>query len=88
MDVGFVGLGSLGGPMARRLARSGFDVIACDIAPQVLETFDEPRARREADPIRAAEQAEMLGICVRTDEQLCVRAGRGHRGHTDRFTIC
>ena len=70
MKVGFVGLGSLGGPMARRLARSGFDVIACDIAPQVLEAFDEPRTSREAQPIRAAQQAEMLGICVRTDEQL------------------
>jgi 3-hydroxyisobutyrate dehydrogenase-like beta-hydroxyacid dehydrogenase len=70
MKVGFIGLGSMGAPIARRLARCGFDVTGCDIVPQMLEAFDEPETKRSADPMETAQQAEMLGICVRTDEQL------------------
>lgn len=70
MKVGFIGLGSMGAPIARRLARCGFDVTGCDIAPQMLEAFDEPGTKRSADPMETARHADMLGICVRTDEQL------------------
>lgn len=77
MKAGFIGLGSMGAPIARRLARCGFDVVACDVSPRMLEAFDEPGTRREADPIATARAAEMLGICVRTDEQLQALAGDG-----------
>lgn len=70
MKVGFIGLGSMGAPIARRLARSGFTVVGCDIAPEMLEAFDEPGTTRSADPIATARAAELLGVCVRTDEQL------------------
>jgi 3-hydroxyisobutyrate dehydrogenase-like beta-hydroxyacid dehydrogenase len=76
--AGFIGLGSMGAPIARRLARCGFDVVGCDISPEMLAAFDEPGTAREADPIEAARQSEMLGICVRTDAQLeeLIRDGR------------
>jgi 3-hydroxyisobutyrate dehydrogenase-like beta-hydroxyacid dehydrogenase len=77
MKVGFVGLGSMGAPIARRLARRGFSVIACDIVPEALDAFDEPGTEREADPIAAAARSDMLGVCVRTDEQLEALAGDG-----------
>jgi 3-hydroxyisobutyrate dehydrogenase-like beta-hydroxyacid dehydrogenase len=77
MKVGFIGLGSIGIFMARRLARVGFEVTGCDISPEMLAAFDEPGARREADPIATARNAEILGICVRTDEQLDSLAGDG-----------
>lgn len=77
MKVGFIGLGSIGIFMARRLARCGFEVIGCDLSPQMLAAFDEPGSRREADPIATAREAEILGICVRTDEQLEALAGDG-----------
>jgi 3-hydroxyisobutyrate dehydrogenase-like beta-hydroxyacid dehydrogenase len=77
MKAGFIGLGSLGAPIARRLARTGFDVIGCDISPQMLAAFDEPGTTREADPIATAERSEFLGVCVRTDEQLEQLAGDG-----------
>jgi 3-hydroxyisobutyrate dehydrogenase-like beta-hydroxyacid dehydrogenase len=70
MKIGFIGLGSMGAPIARRLARRGFDVIGCDLAPEMLHAFDEPRTTRSSDPIETARLAEQLGICVRTDEQL------------------
>jgi 3-hydroxyisobutyrate dehydrogenase len=77
MNVAFIGLGSMGAPIARRLARSGFSVVGCDIAPQMLEAFDEPGTRREASPVEAARHCEMLGVCVRTDEQLEQLLGDG-----------
>ena len=49
--VGFIGLGSMGAPIARRLARCGFDVIGCDISEQMLADFDEPGTARSADPM-------------------------------------
>jgi 3-hydroxyisobutyrate dehydrogenase-like beta-hydroxyacid dehydrogenase len=77
MKVGFIGLGSIGIFMARRLARCGFAVTGCDISPEMLAAFDEPGTRREADPMATARAAEVLGICVRTDEQLESLAGDG-----------
>jgi 3-hydroxyisobutyrate dehydrogenase-like beta-hydroxyacid dehydrogenase len=75
--AGFIGLGSMGAPIARRLARSGFDVIGCDISDAMLAAFDEPGTRRTSDPIEAASQSELLGICVRTDAQLENLVGDG-----------
>lgn len=77
IKAGFIGLGSMGAPIARRLARAGFSVIGCDISPEMLAAFDEPGTQREADPIEAARLSEMLGICVRTDAQLAALAGDG-----------
>lgn len=68
--VGFIGLGSMGAPIARRLARCGFAVTGCDVSPEMLEAFDEPETRRSADPLETAAGSDLLGICVRTDEQL------------------
>ena len=77
MKAGFIGLGDMGGAIARRLARSGFAVTGCDIAPAALAAFDEPGTSRTADPLEAARGAGMLGICVRTDAQLESVAGDG-----------
>lgn len=76
-SVGFIGLGLMGMPIARRLAREGFAVTGCDIHPPTLESFDEPDAMREADPVEAARGKDIVGICVRTDEQLSRLADDG-----------
>jgi len=70
MRAGFIGLGSMGAPIARRLARCGFTVTGCDISAEMLEAFDEPGTTRCADPLETARGSELLGICVRTDAQL------------------
>ena len=77
MQVGFVGLGMMGAPIARRLAKCGYDVIGCDVSPQMLAAFDEPGTQREADPLICASRSDVLGVCVRTDEQLESLCGDG-----------
>ena len=39
--IGFVGLGNMGGPMARRLAEAGYDVMAFDIDADALNAAVE-----------------------------------------------
>lgn len=77
MKAGFIGLGSMGAPIARRLARCGFSVTGCDVSPAMLEAFDEPGTARCADPLETARDSELLGICVRTDAQLEALADGG-----------
>lgn len=77
MKAGFIGLGSMGAPIARRLARCGFEVIGCDVSPDMLAAFDEPGTTRCADPLETARNSELLGICVRTDAQLEALADDG-----------
>lgn len=75
MKIGFIGLGSMGAPIARRLARCGFSVTGCDVSAQALAAFDEPGTSRERDPIATAQAVDVLGVCVRTDaqlEELCI----------------
>jgi 3-hydroxyisobutyrate dehydrogenase len=77
MRVGFIGLGSMGAGIARRIARSGYELVACDILPETLDAFDEPGAIRIADPFSVASQVDTVCICVRTDEQLSSLAADG-----------
>ncbi|HEY8510046.1 MAG TPA: NAD(P)-binding domain-containing protein, partial [Steroidobacteraceae bacterium] len=37
--IGFVGLGNMGAPMARRLAEAGFTLVVADALPAAVERF-------------------------------------------------
>lgn len=54
--VGFVGLGTMGGGMCRRLAETGFPLLAYDIRPEALEA--PPHG------VRAAASLQMLGAAA------------------------
>lgn len=49
--IGFVGLGNMGAPMARRLAGAGYAIVAADASPAALEGFaSRVRCERAASP--------------------------------------
>lgn len=75
MKVGFIGLGSLGDGIARRIARSGFDLVACDVSQAALAAFDEPGVERTTDALATAEKVDVLCVCVRMDDDLRAIAG-------------
>jgi 3-hydroxyisobutyrate dehydrogenase len=77
MKVGFIGLGSLGAPIARKIARSGFPLVVYDISPAAMQAFDEPGAESAGDPIETARRSEALCVCVRMDDELTALAGDG-----------
>lgn len=69
MKVGFVGLGYMGGPQARLIARAGFALSVFDVGPAALEKF-RGVATLATSAAEVAEGAAMVGICVRDDRQV------------------
>ena len=58
--VAFIGLGAMGGGMARNLARKGFPLAVYDAAPAALARFADVACRRAASPADAARGARIL----------------------------
>ena len=70
MKVGFIGLGNLGAPMARRLLRPEFELTVLDNHPEALRPFEGTAARRTTDCAELARWAEVIAVCVRDDVEL------------------
>lgn len=65
--AGFVGLGSIGRPMARRLCAGGLSTTVFDLVPAAVDELVAAGAAR-ADSARAvAAAADVVGVCVRDD---------------------
>jgi len=60
MDVGFIGLGNMGFPMARRLIQENHDVIAFDTRSAALERVVALGARAASSPKDVANRAETV----------------------------
>lgn len=61
--VGFIGLGNMGGHMARNLVRGGRSVVAYDVSAEALGRLEEVtggRAKRASSPKAVAEQADLV----------------------------
>lgn len=60
MEIGFIGLGNMGFPMARRLIRENHDVIAFDARGAALERIVAIGARAASSPMEVADAAETV----------------------------
>lgn len=58
--IGFVGLGNMGGPMARNLLKAGHAVTAFDLVPAALDALIGAGAARAASAAEAADGAEVV----------------------------
>lgn len=67
MEVGFIGLGNIGKPMAKRLASSEYRLTVHDINPAACAELEKLGATVAATVGDVALQAEVIGICVRDD---------------------
>ncbi|MCI0849671.1 MAG: NAD(P)-dependent oxidoreductase, partial [Chloroflexi bacterium] len=65
--VGFIGLGNMGAPIARRLVQAGLDPIVFDQSEAALQKLAEAGARTAASCAGVAAEADMIGVCVRDD---------------------
>jgi 3-hydroxyisobutyrate dehydrogenase-like beta-hydroxyacid dehydrogenase len=66
MQVGFIGVGNIGKPMAEQLAKPTFDLTVFDVAAAATEPF-AGRARIAGSPAELGRHADIVGICVRHD---------------------
>src|SRR6266571_5713174 len=67
--VGFIGLGKMGGPMARNLLQAGFALVVHDIDPKKLDPLVAEGAAVETSPAAVAAAAERTICMVETTDQ-------------------
>jgi 3-hydroxyisobutyrate dehydrogenase-like beta-hydroxyacid dehydrogenase len=70
MKVGFIGLGNIGAPMARRLLRPEFELTVHDNHAEALKPFAATAARLTSSCAELARSVQVIGVCVRDDVEL------------------
>jgi 3-hydroxyisobutyrate dehydrogenase len=65
--VGFIGLGSQGGPMARRIAESGTPTTLWARRPEALDAFRDTPAATAGSPAELAASSDLVCVCVVDD---------------------
>ncbi|MGI5460394.1 NAD(P)-dependent oxidoreductase [Streptomyces sp. CA-249302] len=67
MRVGFIGLGSQGAPMARRIIDAGYETTLWARRPASLVPFADTAAKRAASPAELAVNSDLVCVCVVDD---------------------
>ena len=70
VPVGFIGLGQIGKPIARRLSAWPGGLTVCDANPAATRSFGERGIHVAATPAEVAERATVISIMVRDDAQV------------------
>jgi 4-hydroxybutyrate dehydrogenase/sulfolactaldehyde 3-reductase len=65
-NIGFIGLGRMGGPMARNIIKAGHTVAVYDASQDTLDTFRDTNAKRATSPRDAAEGTTAVVTCLPT----------------------
>jgi 3-hydroxyisobutyrate dehydrogenase len=68
--AGFIGLGSQGAPIARRIVDGGFPLTIWARRPASLEPFADTPAAVAATPADLAAASDVVGICVLADDDV------------------
>jgi 2-hydroxy-3-oxopropionate reductase len=70
LSVGYIGLGNMGAPMAKRLLDRPGGLIVCDTRSEALEPFGKAGAKVTSSPREVAENADVISVTVLNDEQV------------------
>ncbi len=70
MDVGFIGLGSQGAPMARRIIEAGYPMTLWARRPAALTAFADTDANIAGSPADLAAASELVCVCVVGDRDV------------------
>ena len=70
MQVGIVGVGTMGGPIAANLARAGHDVLAYDLDPAALASLAAHGVGNCTSSADAGRGRDIVHVVVFTDEQV------------------
>jgi 3-hydroxyisobutyrate dehydrogenase len=69
LRAGFVGLGNIGLPMAKRLA-AGLPTTVFDVVPDPVRACEAAGATGAASPREVAAASDVVGVCVRDDDDV------------------
>lgn len=60
MKIGFIGLGAMGGPMAKRIKAAGFDLAVYDLVEKAVKELTDLGAEAKPSPAEVAEASEII----------------------------
>jgi len=72
LRVGFIGLGNIGMPMAKRLPAAGLPTTVYDVAADRVQALVAAGAKAAASPRELAAASDVIGVCVRDDADVRV----------------
>lgn len=64
MNIGFIGLGNVGGKLAGSLLRNGYHVTIRDLDPEITRRFIDQGAAAASSPRAVAEASDMIITCL------------------------
>ncbi len=70
MRVGFIGLGSQGGPMARRIVEGGYETTLWARRATSLEPYADTAAKTAGSPAELAAASDLVCLCVVGDDDV------------------
>jgi 3-hydroxyisobutyrate dehydrogenase len=70
MRVGFIGLGSQGAPMARRIVEGGHELTLWARRPESVEPFADTPAKVAGSPAELAAASDLVCLCVVGDDDV------------------
>jgi len=70
MRVGFIGLGSQGGPMARRIVEAGYETTLWARRAASLEPYADTAAKTAGSPAELAAASDLVCLCVVGDDDV------------------
>lgn len=70
MRVGFIGLGSQGAPMARRIVEGGYELTLWARRPASVEPFADTAAKVAGTPAELAAASDLVCLCVVGDDDV------------------
>ncbi|MFD6162054.1 NAD(P)-dependent oxidoreductase [Nocardia sp. NPDC060256] len=68
--IGFIGLGAMGAPMAKRLLDWPGGLTVCDVRPEAMKPYTEEGAEAAPSPAEVAEHATVVSVAVVDDAQV------------------
>jgi 3-hydroxyisobutyrate dehydrogenase len=67
LRVGFIGLGNIGKPMAKRLVAAGLETCVLDAVQPLMDELVKEGAKSARSPRELADRSDVIGVCVRDD---------------------
>lgn len=68
--IGFIGLGHMGGPVARHVVASGAEVVVHDVKSEAVAALVDAGARCASSPAQVMEDCDIVAVCVVDDDQV------------------
>ena len=79
MKVGFIGLGNVGGKLAKSLLRNKFDLTVRDLDNNLNDSFADLGAKVAKSPKELTEQVDLIITCL-PSPQICAEVMEGNEG--------